>query len=68
MIKPPATHRNLSLGEWSVGLENANRLDIQADEWLSRDPDELASGNHGIEDQEILDPGVRRPGLSTVQR
>lgn len=68
MIKPPATHRNLSLGEWSVGLENANQLDIQADKWLSRDPDELASGNHETEDQEILDPGVRRAGLSTVQR
>lgn len=44
-------------------MGNADCLDPQADEWLSRHPDELAGWNHEIQDRESPNPGVRRPGF-----
>jgi hypothetical protein len=46
-------------------------LNVQADKWLSRHPDELADVNHGIKraegrGQRALNPGPGGPGLSTV--
>jgi len=44
----------------------ADRFNVQADEWLSRHPDELADVNHEIQRVRALKPGAGGTGLSTV--